>query len=127
MMARILLVDDEPEIRVLTRMMLEKAGYEVMEAKDGEEGLRSLMKDKPDLVLLDIMLPGDDGWEVCRKIKANEKTGDIPVVMFTVRTSEDSVKKSMDYAHADAQIDKPFDRKELLATVERILKKDVSC
>jgi len=122
-MAKILLVDDEPEIRFLTRMMLEKAGYEVIEARDGDECWMKLNEEKPDLILLDIMMPGDDGWVVCRKIKGAKETKDIPVVMFTVRTSENSVKKSMEYAHADAQIDKPFDMKELLNVVKGFLKK----
>jgi CheY-like chemotaxis protein len=121
--ARILVVDDEPEIRFLTRTMLEKAGYEVVGARDGAECLEKLKEGAIDLTLLDIMLPGDDGWEVCRKIKADEKTKDIPVVMFTVRTSQDSVKKSLEYAHADAQIDKPFDKEELLNVVSGLLKK----
>jgi CheY-like chemotaxis protein len=123
-MARILLVDDEPDIRKLTRMMLETEGYEVLEATDGAECLEKLKEGAPDLILLDIMMPGDDGWEVCRKIRGDEKTKDVPVVMFTVRTSDDSVKKSLEYAHADAQINKPFDRKELIATVKKMLDKE---
>lgn len=120
-MARILLVDDEPEIRFLMRMMLEKAGHSVVEVGDGEAVMRELSNEKFDFVLLDVMMPGVKGWEICRRIKAQEKLKNIPVVMFTVRTSKDSVKKSMEYAHADAHINKPFDRKELLDTVERLL------
>jgi CheY-like chemotaxis protein len=123
-MARILLVDDEPDIRKLTRMMLETEGYEVLEATDGAECLEKLKEGVPDLILLDIMMPGDDGWVVCRKIRGDEKTKDVPVVMFTVRTSDDSVKKSLEYAHADAQINKPFDRDELIATVKKMLDKE---
>jgi CheY-like chemotaxis protein len=121
-MARILLVDDEPEIRIITRMMLEKAGYEVVEASNGEEGLRMLANAKPDLILLDVMMPGMKGWEVCEKIKADEKLKHIPVVMFTVRTSDEDIEQSRECG-AEAHINKPFDRKELLETVERLLRK----
>ena len=121
-MARILLVDDDPEIRSLTRRILENNGYKVSVVVDGKECIDVLEKDRPDLILLDVMMPGLDGWEVCMKIKADAKTRDIPVVMFTVRTSEDSVEKSLNYAMADAQINKPFKMKKLLDTVDRLLK-----
>ena len=122
-MAKILLVDDEPEIVVLTKMMLEKAGYEVNVAKDSAECFERLKEEKPDLILMDIMMPGDDGWVTCRKIKENEKTKDVLVAMFTVRSSEDSVEKSFKYSHADAHINKPFQMKELLDTVKGLLEK----
>lgn len=120
-MAMILLVDDEPDIRILTRMMLEKAGHSVVEAVNGDEGLRMLKNNRPDLILLDVMMPGMKGWKVCEKIKADKKNRDIPVVMFTIRSSEDSVKKSYECG-ADAHINKPFEIKELLDTIERLLK-----
>jgi two-component system phosphate regulon response regulator PhoB len=123
--ARILLVDDEPDIRVLTRMMLEKGGHSVIEAEDDKEGLRLLEKEKPDLILLDVMMPGIKGWKTCLKIKADKNTRHIPVIMFTIRTSEDSVKKSYECG-ADAHINKPFDMEELLETVGRVLKKEES-
>ena len=122
-MAKILLVDDEPEIVVLTRMMLEKAGYGVEVAKDSAECFERLKVEKPDLILMDIMMPGDDGWVTCRKIKENEKTKDILVAMFTVRSSDDSVEKSFEYSHADAHINKPFQMKELLDTIKGLLEK----
>jgi CheY-like chemotaxis protein len=71
-------------------MMLEKEGYEMVEAVDGEGGLRMLEKDKPDLILLDVMMPEAEGWELCKRIKSEDNLKDIPVVMFTIRTSEDS-------------------------------------
>ena len=121
-MARILLVDDEPKIVVLTRMMLEKDGHEVLVARDSAECFEKLKAETLDLILMDIMLPDEDGWIACRKIKEDKKTRDIPVAMFTVRTSDESVEKSFEYSHADAHIDKPFDRKELLDTVENLIK-----
>jgi CheY-like chemotaxis protein len=127
--ARILLVDDEPEIRVLTRMMLEKEGYNVVEAGDGAEALEKLKVEAIDLVLLDIMMPGtkgsEEGWDVCERIKANEELKHIPVVMFTIRTSEEDMEHSFK-CKADAHINKPFDMKELLDTVEGVLEKAAS-
>jgi putative two-component system response regulator len=122
-LAKILLVDDEPEIRFLTRRMLEKEGHSVTEAENGEMALRMLQKDKPDLILLDVRMPGLNGWEVCRRIKADDKTKSIPVVMFTVRTSEEDIQKSVDYG-ANAHINKPFDKEELLELVENMLRRN---
>ncbi|NOZ59756.1 MAG: response regulator [Euryarchaeota archaeon] len=119
-MARILLVDDEPDIRYITRRMLERAGHSVVEAGDGETALDILRREPPDLVLLDVRMPGMNGWEVCRRIKEDSTTGSIPVVMFTVRTSKDSVKRSRECG-AEAHINKPFEREELLELLERIL------
>ncbi len=120
-MARILIVDDEPDVLMVAETMLEHAGYETDVAKNGEECLEKLKEEKYDLILLDVMMPGDNGWEVCRKIKADEKTEDISVVMFTVRTSANSVAKGRECG-ADAQIDKPFGIDDLIGTVENVLK-----
>lgn len=122
-MAKILVVDDEPEIVVLTKIMLEKDGHKVTVAKDSVECFERIEEEKPDLILLDVMMPGDDGWEVCRTIKENEETSDVLVAMFTVRTSENSVEKSFKYAHADAHINKPFDKAKLVETVKNLLSK----
>jgi CheY-like chemotaxis protein len=122
-MANILVVDDEPEIVVLTKIMLEKEGHVVTVARDSKECFKRLKEKKPDIILLDIMMPGDDGWDACKKIKEDRETSDIPVAMFTVRTSDDSVERSYGYAHADAHINKPFDRKELLKIVKNLLEK----
>ncbi|WP_457555201.1 response regulator [Candidatus Pyrohabitans sp.] len=121
-MARIMLVDDEPEIRYITRRILERAGHDVVEAGDGEECLRKLEKERVDLILLDVMMPGIKGWEVCRRIKLDRRMRDIPVVMFTVRTSEGDVEESVK-SGADAHINKPFEMSELIQVVEEILKR----
>lgn len=121
-MAKILLVDDEPDIVTLARTILEKDGYEVVVALNGEECLKKLKDEAFDLILLDVMMPGNNGWEVCKKIKEEEKTKDVPVVMFTVRTSPDSVAKSKECG-ADAQVDKPYESEELLDTVKKVLEK----
>ncbi len=121
-MAKILLVDDEPDIRMLTKMMLEKAGHSVAEAVNGEEGMKMLDEDVPDLILLDVMMPGMKGWEVCQKVKKDRKTRGIPVVMFTIRGSEDSVRKSYECG-ADAHINKPFEIAELIDTVNKLTRR----
>ncbi|MFQ5887396.1 MAG: response regulator transcription factor [Candidatus Hydrothermarchaeales archaeon] len=123
-MAKIMLVDDEPGIIDLTKRMLEREGYEVVVCRSGKECLDNIMEEKPDLVLLDIMMkPLDEGWEVGKRIKEDKETSHISVVMFTVRTSHDSKMKSFQYSKADAHIDKPFDKEELLETIERVLKR----
>ena len=103
--------------------MLEKEGHKVTTAKDSSECFEAIKREKPDLILMDVMMPNDNGWETCKKIKEDEKTQDILVAMFTVRTSGDSIEKSYKYAKADSHINKPFDRKELLETVKNILEK----
>ncbi len=102
--------------------MLERAGYEVLEAVNGEHGLELLDKDRVDMVLLDVAMPGINGWVVCEKIKADEKLRNIPVVMFTVFGSEEDVTQGKKCG-ADAYIKKPFDMKELLRIVDKLLHK----
>ncbi len=122
-MARIMFVDNEPDLIFLVTKMLRNDGYDVVTASSGEECLRMLKKEKPDLILLDIMMRGIDGWEVCKKIKEDKQTKNIPIVMLTVRTSDDSKRKSFEYAHCDEHIDKPFAKEELLSTIKKLLKK----
>jgi CheY-like chemotaxis protein len=119
-MARILLIEDEPDIRYLTRAVLEKAGHTVLEAEDGEDGLRKLKMSRPDLILLDIMLPGMDGWEVCQKIKNDENLKDIPIAIITVKGKDEDVLESIQ-CDADMHIVKPFQKAWLLETVEALL------
>jgi DNA-binding response OmpR family regulator len=119
-MARVLLIDDDKDMRVLTRAVLQMAGHEVIEAEDGEKGLEMLKVDKPDLILLDIMMPGMDGWEVCKRLKADEDLKDIPVAMLTVKYGEDDIMKSLRYGAA-VHITKPFNKDFLLETVENLL------
>jgi CheY-like chemotaxis protein len=120
LMSKILLIDDEPDIRITTGKILEKRGYEVVMARDGEEGLKILKNNKVDLILLDVMMPGPDGWEVCREIKGDRELRDIPVVMFTVMASEEDMEKSR-MSGADAHISKPFSTEELVETIEELL------
>ncbi len=122
-MKKIMIVDDEPQILTLVKIMFEMKGYRVSEAKSGAECLKKLKNEKPDLILLDIMLPGEDGWEILKEIKKDEKTKNIPVAMFSVRTSKDSIKKSLE-SGADAHINKPFDLDYVLNRVKSLLEKD---
>lgn len=120
-MAKILLVDDEPEIVFLTKQVLTTNGHEVLVAANGSECMKMLESNLPELILLDIMMPGLNGWEIGKEIKNNPGTKDIPIVTFTVRSSADSVEKSLSYANAAAQINKPFKIEELLEVVDRVL------
>lgn len=120
-MTRLLIVDDEPEITVLVKMILGREGHEIDGASDGKEGFEKLKKEKYDMILLDVRMPGGlDGWEVCKKIKADEKTRDIPVVMFTVYNESWAVEKGRECG-ATAQVNKPFEIEDLVTTVDKAL------
>jgi len=119
-MTKILVVEDEPEIRILVKTILEKAGYSVVEAEDGEAALRLVNEEEPDLVLLDVMIPGIEGWEVCRRIRENEATRRLPIIMVTVRTTDEDIQRSVECG-ANAHINKPFDQRELLDTIKKLL------
>jgi CheY-like chemotaxis protein len=104
---RILVVDDDPRLLHVVSMYLTIEGYDVDAELDGAEGLRSLESARPDLVILDIMMPGIDGLEVCRRIKTDPRTRSIPVLMFTALSGDDDVESGR-AAGADRFINKPF-------------------
>jgi CheY-like chemotaxis protein len=120
-MTKIMLVDDEPDVVFLIKKILVKAGYEVEEVYTGKDCLGRVEKEKPDLILLDIMMPGLDGWEVSKTLKSKKETKDIPIVMLTVRVSEDSVEKTFKFAHADGHIGKPIITEKMLQTIKWVL------
>ena len=117
--ARILVVDDESELTSLVRRALEREGFDVVEARDGEEALRLFAESRPDLVVLDIMLPGVDGFEVCRRLRANS---DVPVILLTARAGEEDRVSGFELG-ADDYVVKPFSVRELVARVKAQLRR----
>ena len=122
MTRKIVLAEDEPQIARLIEFKLKKEGYDVTWRENGEEALKAIKADKPDLILLDIMMPVMDGYEVLRRLKEDENLTDIPVIMLTARAQEKDVVKGIDLG-AEDYITKPFHPAELLARVKRILGK----
>lgn len=118
---RILVVEDEEPIRQFLTLALKRSGYEVIAASDGDEGLMRATGEMPDLILLDLMLPRLDGWEVCRRLKSSHTTSSIPVIMLTARSDERDVVEGLSIG-ADDYVRKPFLLKELLARVEARLR-----
>jgi len=112
--------DDEPDILNLTKLMLEQEGYLVTTASDGEETLRKAEAEMPDIILLDIVMPGKTGLEVCKILKAKRKTRDIPVVMFTA-LGQDVDRKLAKEVGCDGYFTKPFTLESLLTEVRRHL------
>ncbi len=122
MVKKIVLAEDEPQIARLIEFKLKKEGYKVIWKENGEEALEAIKADKPDLILLDVMMPVMDGYEVLRRVKEDENLKSIPVVMLTARAQEKDVVKGIDLG-AEDYITKPFHPAELLARVKRILGK----
>ncbi len=118
---KILLVDDEKDLVDTVSFRLKASGYDVVTAYDGQEALTKTRLEKPDLIVLDLMLPKMDGYKVCRMLKFDERYKDIPIVMFTARV-QDSDKKMGEEVGADAYITKPFDPQNLLSKVKELLK-----
>jgi two-component system, OmpR family, alkaline phosphatase synthesis response regulator PhoP len=118
----ILIVEDEADILELIRYMLEKEGFAVRGVQDGEAALREIRQRKPDLVLLDLMLPGMDGLEICRRLRDGSETEDLPVVMLTARGEESDVVAGLNLG-ADDYITKPFSPKVLVARVRTVLRR----
>lgn len=119
-MARILVVDDEQDTVTLLRRILEREGFEVIEAYNGSEALSKIRESPVDLVILDVMMPGIDGYEVCRQIKSNPETSHIPVIFLSVRSSDIDIIKALEY-RAEDYITKPFNNRILLAKIKAIL------
>jgi len=123
MKTRILIVEDEDDIRELIRYNLELANYAVTEAESGEDGLKSAVRNKPDLILLDVMLPGRDGLQVCRDLKQNEDTREIPIILVTARGEESDIVAGLELG-ADDYIVKPFSPRVLVARVRTLLRRN---
>ena len=119
MAVRILTVEDDERIRTAVSLALEEEGWEVEETANGEDALVAFARDPSDVVLIDIMLPGIDGFEVCRRIR---RLGDVPIVMVTARSDSHDVVAGLE-AGADDYLRKPFDPKELSARVRALLRR----
>ena len=116
---KILIVDDDPNILQLISLYLTKEGFEVQQAQDGAEGLRLFKAAPPSLMLLDIMLPGMDGWQVCREVR---KVSNIPIIMLTAKDETFDKVLGLELG-ADDYIVKPFDMKELVARIKAVLRR----
>lgn len=118
---RILCIEDEPETTNLVQLILNREGYEVLGADGGEEGLRMVKEEKPDLILLDLMMPGMDGWQVYQHLKDDEETEDIPVIVVTAKVQSIDKVLGLQVAKVDDYITKPFRPEELSERVKYVL------
>ena len=127
---KILIVDDDPDVHVQVKTLFEKKNYELVDAYDGDEGLRKVVEERPDLIILDVIMPVKDGFTACRALKTDSRYyffSHIPVLMLTVYPEDReklhlSVREGM-MMEAEDYIQKPFDPQELLSRVEELLKK----
>jgi two-component system phosphate regulon response regulator PhoB len=121
-MHRILIVEDEQDIADLIGFNLQRAGFEVLKAHDGIVGTETALRERPDLIVLDLMLPGRDGYAVFRELRRDTRTTSIPVIMLTARAQTEDRIQGLE-AGADDYLTKPFSPKELLLRVQAILKR----
>jgi len=117
---KILVIEDEPSLQALLRMQLQRAGYTVAVAGDGEEGLAAVEAVSPDLILMDVMMPRLDGNEVCRRLRSNVRTRQIPIIMLTARAEPDDRLRGLTVG-ANDYITKPYEQRELLVRVRNLL------
>ncbi len=118
---RVVCIEDEPEMIDLVRLILGRKGFEVIGANGGVEGLETVRTERPDLVLLDLMMPDMDGWGVYQQMKADEELRGIPVVVVTAKAQSIDKVLGLHIAKVDDYITKPFGPQELLESVEKIL------
>jgi DNA-binding response OmpR family regulator len=119
---KILIVDDEPNIVIPLQFLMEQNGYLTLVAQSGEEALEMISKEKPDLVLLDIMLPGVDGFEVCEIIRLNPEWRNTRIIFLTAKGRDVDIAKGM-VLGADEYITKPFSNQQIIDAVTKLLKK----
>lgn len=118
---RVVCIEDEPEMIDLVKLILSRKGFQVTGAMGGREGLEVIARDKPDLVLLDLMMPDMDGWEVYQKMKADDAMKAIPVIVVTAKAQSIDKVLGLHIAKVDDYITKPFGPQELLESVEKVL------
>jgi DNA-binding response OmpR family regulator len=119
-MTRVLVIDDEPPMRLLCRVNLEAEGIEVLEAPDGQSGLERAREERPDVVLLDVMMPGLDGWRVAERLLEDVRTSEIPIIFLTARAEVRDRARGLDIGGV-AYVTKPFDPLELAPLVHELL------
>lgn len=122
METKILVVDDEHGMLKILRVRLEKNGYTVITASSGNECIKKAVEEKPSVILLDVLLSGQNGFEVCKLLKENTETKDIPIIMVTALIGESAQRRGIE-SGAEYLISKPFDPKDLLWEIEDVLKK----
>ncbi len=120
MSKKIVLIDDDPGIHLLAVPILSAAGYQVISAKNGEQGLQIALNEKPDLILLDVIMPGIKGRELCVKIKSYQVLRNIPVVFFTALDSDESIEAEKAVGSA-GRVTKPVNAEELTAAIKAII------
>ena len=120
---RLVYIEDEEEMIDLVRLILSRRGYEVLGANGGREGLDLVRRELPDLVLLDLMMPDMDGWDVYQQMKSEERTRDIPVIVVTAKAQSIDKVLGLHIAKVEDYISKPFSPQELLDSVEKVLAK----
>jgi DNA-binding response OmpR family regulator len=117
---KILLVDDSPTVLLMERILLQGAPYELLSARTGEEAFETALAERPDLILMDVMMPGVNGFEVCRMLRAAEATRTTPIIMVTTRSSLESLEQAYESGCND-YIVKPFEGQELRMKVTHLL------
>jgi two-component system response regulator VicR len=118
---KVLCIEDDPEMIDLIKLILERKGFRFIGAVGGREGLEAIAREKPDLVLLDIMMPDIDGWDVYRQMKADERSKDIPVIVVTAKAQSIDRVLGLHIAKVDDYVTKPFGPAELLRSIDRVL------
>jgi two-component system response regulator VicR len=121
---KVVCIEDEPEMIDLVKLILGRKGFELTGAVGGREGLDAVRRIKPDLVLLDLMMPDMDGWEVYQQMKADEELKAIPVIVVTAKAQSIDKVLGLHIAKVDDYVTKPFGPQELLQSVERVLNQD---
>ena len=119
-MHRVLIVDDEPNIVLALELLMKKEGYEILSVDDGQKAFDAVREFRPDLIILDIMMPRMDGYEVCQRIRADESLKDIQVVMLTAKGREAEKEKGLALG-ADLYVTKPFSTREVMMKVKELL------
>jgi two-component system response regulator VicR len=121
---KVICIEDEPEMIDLVKLILGRKGFDLIGAMGGREGLEAVRRIKPDLVLLDLMMPDMDGWEVYQQMKADEELKNIPVIVVTAKAQSIDKVLGLHIAKVDDYVTKPFGPQELLQSVERVLGKN---